>query len=178
MGGKSTGQRSCLHALSLSEIFTSEVAADACSWAQSARERNTESVDAYRLSLEFRLNCPLFHTERKLPGNKAVPQWPWDGVVLETVVMYWKQPRGCVPAAGDLAKGKDKVRRPGKDQFCAVYWCGQMCLDIVVSFFFFCASIQKKQKTKKQRSSLLNWHAVKAALQGDLSMISGRGGNE
>lgn len=98
----------------------------------------------------FRLNTPLFHIEQRLPGNKAVLQWPWVRVVLETVAMYWNQPRGCVPAAGDLAKGKGKVMRPGKGQFCVVCWFGQICLYVAGPFLVL--------PFKKKYPLLLNWH--------------------
>lgn len=64
--------------------------------------------------------------------------------------MYWNQPRGCVPAAGDLAKGKGKVMRPGKGQFCVVCWFGQICLYVAGPFLVL--------PFKKKYPLLLNWH--------------------
>lgn len=44
--------------------------------------------------------------------------------------MCWNQLRGRVSVPADLAKGKGKVRRPWKNQFCVAYWFGKICLHI------------------------------------------------
>lgn len=71
--------------------------------------------------------------------------------------MYWNQPRGCVPAAGDLAKGKGKVMRPGKDQFC----CSVL---IWANMFICCRAFFGVSIKKKIYPLLLNWHSARAIL--------------